>query len=95
MSIQVLPIHRTNNNNTQSEFDAFNFTSGQDKNVRWLNKPNQQIIREKYGPGSQKFRITFDAENFQPEQIKVKQYIDICIEYFFCILFRFIFKIRS
>lgn len=71
MSIQVLPIYRTINNYNSSEFDAFNFSYGQDHYIRWLSRPNQQFIRERYGPGSQKFHITFDAENFQPEQIKV------------------------
>jgi hypothetical protein len=80
MSSQVVPIRRTNNdsttpnnnnNNNDIWFDAFNFTPGQDKNIRWLSRPNQQLIQEKYSHDAEKFRITFDAENFQPEQIKV------------------------
>lgn len=79
MSIQVVPIHSTTNNSTsgssnnQYQFNAFNFTSGQDQSIRWLSRPNQQIIRDRYDSNSQKFRITFDAENFQPEQIKVNE----------------------
>jgi hypothetical protein len=86
MSSQVVPIQRTNNNSTTSNsnktdvgFDAFNFTAGQDKNIRWLSRPNQQIVQQKYSNDIEKFRITFDAENFQPEQIKVNDKIDIRI----------------
>jgi hypothetical protein len=79
MSSQAVPIHRASNNPIPSSnnakddtsFDAFNFAPGQDKNIRWLSRPNQQIIQEKYSQDIEKFRITFDAENFQPEQIKV------------------------
>lgn len=77
MSTQILPIHRTNNNSTNNrndiEFNAFYFTPGQDKDIRWLSRPNQQLIQQKYSQNAEKFRITFDAENFQPEQIKVKK----------------------
>lgn len=79
MSIQIVPIHRTNNgsiintNGTKNDysFDPFNYTSGQDQNIRWLSRPNQQLVREKYAQNAEKFRITFDAENFQPDQIKI------------------------
>ena len=82
MSSQVLPIHRAeknstsgNDNNNKNEiwFDAFNFTSDQDHNIRWLNRPNPQLVQERYPYDMEKFRITFDVENFQPEQIKVNQ----------------------
>lgn len=66
MSTQILPIHRTD-----TGFNAFYFTSGQDKDIRWLSRPNQQLVQTRYSQDAEKFRITFDAENFQPEQIKV------------------------
>lgn len=78
MSSQIVPIRRTNNdsainspNKTDIWFDAFNFAPGQDQNIRWLSRPNQQLVQEKYSHDAEKFRITFDAENFQPDQIKV------------------------
>jgi hypothetical protein len=75
MSSQAVPIHRANDNSTTNKnditFDAFNYAPGQDQNIRWLSRPNQQIVQEKYSHDTEKFRITFDAENFQPEQIKV------------------------
>lgn len=94
MSIQVLPIRRSNN--SQQEFDAFNFTPGQDQSIRWLSRPNQQLIRERYGSGDQKFRITFDAENFQPDQIKViNHHFLSCVYPQVCFSLRFTFKIRN
>jgi hypothetical protein len=78
MSSQIVPIHRTNIDSTTITthkndigFNAFNFTPGQDKDIRWLSRPNQQLVQEKYSHDAEKFRVTFDAENFQPEQIKV------------------------
>jgi len=78
MSSQIVPIHLTNidstkisNNKNDIGFNAFNFTPGQDKDIRWLSRPNPQLVQEKYSHDGEKFRITFDAENFQPEQIKV------------------------
>jgi hypothetical protein len=78
MSTQIVPIRRTNNDsavnsNTKNDvwFDAFNFAPGQDHNIRWLSRPNQQLVHDRYSHDGEKFRITFDAENFQPEQIKV------------------------
>jgi hypothetical protein len=82
MSSQIVPIHRANNNSTTNNnykndiwFDAFNFAPGQDQNIRWLNRPNHQLVQEKYSHDLEKFRITFDVENFQPEQIKVNNRI--------------------
>ncbi len=76
MSPQNVPIHRTNCESNSSKnddiwFNAFDFAPGQDANIRWLNRPNQQLIEAKYSQDTEKFRITFDVENFQPEQIKV------------------------
>ncbi|UJR37901.1 hypothetical protein I4U23_030590 [Adineta vaga] len=80
MSSQVLPVYRPENNSTIGNsinnrneiwFDAFNFAPGQDQTIRWLNRPNQQLVQEKYPYDIEKFRITFDAENFQPEHIKI------------------------
>ncbi|CAF2099944.1 unnamed protein product [Rotaria magnacalcarata] len=79
MSSQAVPIHRTSNNNsvtttsnkTDTLFDAFNYAPGQDQNIRWLSRPNQKIVQEKYPSHTEKFRISFDAENFQPEQIRI------------------------
>ena len=80
MLSQTAPIHRTYNDpmtndkgKNDIQFDAFNFTPGQDRNIRWLSRPNQKLTQEKYPHDPEKFRITFDAENFQPEQIKVKR----------------------
>lgn len=80
MSTQVLPIHRAshqftpNENNSGFTFNAFKFAPGEDRNIRWLSRPNQQAVQRKYPPDVEKFRITFDAENFQPEQIKVNSH---------------------
>lgn len=79
MSTQIVPIHRTNitdssnaNNKNDIWFNAFNFAPGEDHNIRWLSRPNQQLSKDKITHDTEKFRITFDVENFQPEQIKVK-----------------------
>ena len=92
MSTEIVPIQRTN----MSSFDAFNIAPGQDANIRWLSRPNQQLVQQKYSNGAEKFRITFDAENFQPEQIKVSR-SSIKIERFFLkyFKFRFTFKITN
>ncbi|CAF3067313.1 unnamed protein product [Rotaria socialis] len=78
MLSQEVPIHRTNNNSvvtisnkTDTLFDAFNYAPGQDRNIRWLSRPNQKIVQEKCLNHTEKFRISFDAENFQPEQIRI------------------------
>lgn len=78
MSTQPVPIHRTNNilvtniaNKNDKLFDPFNYAVGQDHNIRWLSRPNQQLAREKYRNAMERFNISFDVENFQPEQIKV------------------------
>lgn len=77
MSSQIVPIHRTNTNSTNATdkndiwFNAFDFAPGQDENIRWLSRPNQQAVQAKHSQDAEKFRITFDVENFQPEQIKV------------------------
>lgn len=78
MSSQSVPIHRTNTDGTSSSkkkddswFNAFDFAPGQDATIRWLSRPNQQAIQGKYSRDTEKFRITFDVENFKPEQIKV------------------------
>jgi len=78
MSSQVVPIQRTNINSSSSNkndiwFNAFNFAPGQDENIRWLSRPNQQLLQEKYSQDTEKFRITFDVENFQADQIKVNK----------------------
>jgi hypothetical protein len=78
MSSQVVPIQRTNTNSSSSNktdiwFNAFNFAPGQDENIRWLSRPNQQLLQEKYSHDTEKFRITFDVENFQADQIKVNK----------------------
>lgn len=52
-------------------FDAFNFAPGQDANIRWLSRPGHQFLGQAFVREAEKFRITFDAENFQPDQIKV------------------------
>jgi HSP20 family molecular chaperone IbpA len=71
-----VPIHRTNTDSSANKkddiwFNAFDFTSGQDSNVRWLSRPNQQLVQAKYSYDTEKFRITFDVENFQADQIKI------------------------
>jgi HSP20 family molecular chaperone IbpA len=80
MAPLMVPIHRTNTNtNTNSSasnkndiwFNAFDFAPGQDENIRWLSCPNQQLVQEKYSQDTEKFRITFDVENFQADQIKI------------------------
>ncbi|CAF1095981.1 unnamed protein product [Rotaria sordida] len=77
MATQTVPIHRTNtnssasNNKTEVWFNAFDFAPGQDENIRWLSRPNQQLVEEKHSYDAEKFRITFDVENFQPDQIKI------------------------
>ncbi|CAF0993297.1 unnamed protein product [Rotaria sp. Silwood1] len=78
MSSQSVPIHRTSNNSVTNSsnkndisFDAFNYAPGQDQHIRWLSRPNQTLAQEKYSHDAEKFRITFDVENFQPEQIKI------------------------
>ncbi|CAF1181390.1 unnamed protein product [Rotaria sordida] len=77
MATQSVPIHRTNtnssasNNKTEVWFNAFDFAPGQDENIRWLSRPNQQLVEEKHSYDAEKFRITFDVENFQPDQIKI------------------------
>ena len=78
MSSQSVPIHRTNADGTgpkkkdDSWFNAFDYAPGQDASIRWLSRPNQQVIQGKYNRDTEKFRITFDVENFKPEQIKVR-----------------------
>lgn len=79
MASQVLLNHRANNSlpsngNNQKNgfvFNAFHFAPGEDRFIRWLSRPNQNAIQGKYPHNVEKFRVTFDAENFQPEQIKV------------------------
>lgn len=78
MSSPIPKIHRLNEDVTikkrtedQNEFDAFNFAHGQDHNIRWLSRPNRQLIQQRNYHDTNRFRISFDAENFQPEQIKV------------------------
>jgi hypothetical protein len=77
MSSQIVPIHRTDASNTTNKadtwFNAYDHAPGQDANIRWLSRPNQQLVQDKYTYDSEKFRITFDVENFKPEQIKVKK----------------------
>jgi hypothetical protein len=78
MASQVVPINRTNansstNNKNDVWFNAFDFAPGQDENIRWLSRPNQQLVQGKYSQDTEKFRITFDVENFKAEQIKVRQ----------------------
>lgn len=74
MSSQSVPIHRTNATSSKKDdtwFNPFDFSAGQDANIRWLSRPSQQSTQGKYSKDTEKFRITFDAENFKPEQIKV------------------------
>ncbi|CAF2972202.1 unnamed protein product [Rotaria sp. Silwood2] len=78
MSSQSVPIHRPRNNSLTSSsnkndtsFDAFNYAPGQDQHIRWLSRPSLTLTQEKYFHDAEKFRITFDVENFQPEQIKI------------------------
>jgi hypothetical protein len=77
MSPQMVPIHRTNSSTTANKndiwFNAFDFAPGQDTNIRWLSRPNQQLVQERHSPDSEKFRITFDVENFKSDQIKVSK----------------------
>ena len=80
MSSQIVPVHRTNgessaNNKDDIWFNAFDFAPGQDANIRWLSRPNQELLQGKYSHDTEKFRITFDVENFQPEQIKVDKFV--------------------
>jgi hypothetical protein len=83
MSSQIVPIHRTNTNSSSTNnkndiwFNAFNFAAGEDENIRWLSRPNQQLLKDKYSHDAEKFRITFDVENFKPEQIKVNYFVII------------------
>jgi hypothetical protein len=77
MAPQIVPIHRINadastNRKDDIWFNAFDFSSGQDSTIRWLSRPNQQLVQAKYSYDTEKFRITFDVENFQADQIKVK-----------------------
>jgi HSP20 family molecular chaperone IbpA len=74
MSSQIVPINRTNSNSSNKNdiwFNAFDFAPGQDEHIRWLSRPNQQSVQNKYSQDTEKFRITFDVENFQAEQIKI------------------------
>ncbi|CAF1331712.1 unnamed protein product [Rotaria sordida] len=77
MATQTVPIHRTNTNSSSSNkktevwFNAFDFAPGQDENIRWLNRPNQQLVHDRHSHDAEKFRITFDVENFQADQIKI------------------------
>lgn len=88
MSSEVVPIQRTNPSSSTDKkndtwFNAFNIAPGQDENIRWLSRPNQQLVQQKYSHDAEKFRITFDAENFQPEQIKVEKKIEMAYVLFF------------
>jgi hypothetical protein len=96
---QVVPINRTNTDSTASNkhdiwFNAFDYAPGQDQHIRWLSRPNQQLVQGKYSHDTEKFRITFDVENFKSDQIKVnkrkKFFLIIFLIYFFV---RFMFKI--
>lgn len=76
MSTQTIPIHRAASGGTSSDkkdiwFNAFDFAPGQDEHIRWLSRPNQRLITDKHAHDAEKFRITFDVENFKPDQIKV------------------------
>ncbi|UJR08338.1 hypothetical protein I4U23_012609 [Adineta vaga] len=77
MSSQIVPIHRSNQPGSSTDnkndiwFNAFNHAPGDDASIRWLSRPNQQLFKDKYGHDTEKFRITFDVENFKPEQIKI------------------------
>lgn len=79
MSSQLVPIHRTNASGPATTdkkdiwFNAFDFQPGQDENIRWLSRPNLDIVRDKHTSDSEKFRVTFDVENFQSDQIKVSR----------------------
>ena len=74
---QIIPIDKKSSNTNVNRdtndlwFDAFNFTPGQDEHIRWLSQPNQQFLKEILSKDAEKFRITFDVENFQADQIKV------------------------
>ena len=99
MDLQTVPIHRTNasstttNNKNDIWFNAFDFAPGQDEHIRWLSRPNQQLIHDKYANDIEKCRITFDVENFQPEQIKVRKKNDFNRISILLHFFRSIFKI--
>ena len=74
MSAQAIPIRRAASSTTDKKdiwFNAFDFAPGQDEHIRWLSRPNLGLINEKHAQDAEKFRITFDVENFQPDQIKV------------------------
>lgn len=78
MTSQIVPIQRTNTSTSTASkndiwFNAFDFNVGQDSHIRWLSRPNQQLVNARHSHDVEKFRITFDVENFQPEQIKVSQ----------------------
>jgi hypothetical protein len=80
MSSQSTNSHQANDSSSTKHdiwFDAFNFMPGQDGNIRWLSRPNQQFLHETSSRDAEKFRITFDVENFQSDQIKAsdKYYI--------------------
>ncbi|CAF4338829.1 unnamed protein product, partial [Didymodactylos carnosus] len=51
-------------------FDPFSLGQN-DHNIRWLSRPNQQLVSEKYSQDPEKFRITFDVEGFNPDNIKI------------------------
>jgi hypothetical protein len=92
MAPQIVPIHRINadastNRKDDIWFNAFDFSSGQDSTIRWLSRPNQQLVQAKYSYDTEKFRITFDVENFQADQIKVKNCLK---QIFYLIAFFFI-----
>ncbi|CAF0863725.1 unnamed protein product [Rotaria sordida] len=77
MATQTVQIHRTNTNSSSSNkktdvwFNAFDFEPGQDENIRWLSRPNLQLVHDRHSHDAEKFRITFDVENFKPDQIKI------------------------
>lgn len=76
MSVPTVSIHRANDGHNSSDdqwFDAFHFIPGQDESIRWLSRPNQGVLQEACSRDAEKFRITFDVENFQPQQIKVRK----------------------
>lgn len=74
---QIIPIDKKGSNPNATRdtndlwFDAFNFAPGQDEHIRWLSQPNQQFLKEILSKDAEKFRITFDVENFQADQIKI------------------------
>ncbi|CAF1095697.1 unnamed protein product [Didymodactylos carnosus] len=88
MAMHAVPIHRLNgpSNDRSSElallspsktagddfwFDPF-LLDQNDQHIRWLSRPNQQLVLEKYSQDQEKFRITFDVEGFNPDNIKEK-----------------------